>query len=441
MAFDRRFEFGLAWRSALLLGAFAVLVAAFSTPGLAAARIVAAAIAFWALASLWQHIRRTNFEVARFVESIRFEDYVQRFTSPSGGGFDVLGDALDQALRLLQQRRVELAEEVRFLSAVVDDTPVALLSIGDGGEIDLLNKAARRQFSRHTVTRIEQFAAYGPEFATAIALPAGRRLTRIVLDDVAQHVMLATARVERLGSGLTLASVQPAQSELGAIELAAQADLVRVLTHEIMNSLTPVTSLARSSAEIVAKAADSDPALKDVSEAVATLSKRASGILRFVESYRAFAQSPEVDRRRFAARVWADQIAQLAAADVKSGGTPLIIEVRPETLSIDGDPDLLAQVVLNLVRNAAIATTGQAERHVRFSVATTPDRRVQIEVADNGPGIPADRRQDVFLPFYTTRTDGSGVGLSFARQVALAHGGSIGAGESEWGGAAIRVLL
>lgn len=442
MGFSRRFEFGLAWRSLVLLAAFVLLLVAFQTEGLAAGRVVALGIALWALASLWHHIRRTNFEIARFIEAVRFEDFSQRFSSPSGGGFDVLGDSLEGAMRALRDQRSSLAEEVRFLSAVVDDAPIPLLSLSEGGTVQLLNKAARRQFKAFSLTHAEDFEHYGAEFAAAMGQKAGqRRLTRIVSDGVAQRAILATARVERLGEGLTIASVLPVQSEFGAVELATQTDLVRVLTHEIMNSLTPVTSLARSSADIVSKAAEENPALGDVRLAVETLAARADGILRFVESYRRFARSPELRRQIFAAQAWVEEIETLVAADPKSAGATLETHVDPPNTSIDGDPDLLAQVALNLVRNAALATAGQEVRTILLSVTGLQGGRSLLEVSDNGPGIAPERREDVFLPFFTTRADGSGVGLSLARQVVLAHGGSIFIDEAEGGGALVRLLI
>src|SRR5262245_44456250 len=151
MGFRRRFEFGLAWRTLLLILAIWLLVEAISTPDLRAARLVAALIAFAALASLWQFIRRTNFQVARFIESVRFEDYSQRFSDPSGGGFDVLGDTLDAALKTLQQRHITASGEARYLSAIVDDSPSALLAIDADGKIDMLNKSARQLLGRHHV--------------------------------------------------------------------------------------------------------------------------------------------------------------------------------------------------------------------------------------------------------------------------------------------------
>ena len=123
LGFRRRFEFGLGWRTAVLIAAIALLAEAMTTPDLRAARLVAVLIAFAALASLWEFIRRTNFQVSRFIESVRFEDYAQRFSDPSGGGFDVLGQTLDAALKTLQDRHIVASGEARYLSAIVDDSP------------------------------------------------------------------------------------------------------------------------------------------------------------------------------------------------------------------------------------------------------------------------------------------------------------------------------
>jgi two-component system nitrogen regulation sensor histidine kinase NtrY len=183
MAFRRRFEFGLAWRTLLLAAALWLFSVSLNTPDLRAGRIVALLIAIIAFASLWNFIRRTNFIASRFVESVRFEDYSQRFSDPSGGGFDVLGDTLDAAIKTLQARHMEASAEGRFLSAVVDDSPSALLTIDEDGRIELLNKAARQLFARSQLHRIEDFDALGPELAAAVRLPPGtRKITRIMLD-------------------------------------------------------------------------------------------------------------------------------------------------------------------------------------------------------------------------------------------------------------------
>jgi len=442
MDFRRKFEFGLAWRTLLLLGAIWLFTQALATPDLRAGRIVAALVALAALASLWNFIRRTNFLVSRFIESVRFEDYSQRFSDPSGGGFDVLGQTLDTALKSLQARHREESSEARYLSALVDDAPSALLSVDRDGKVEMLNKAARQLFGHHALTRVDDFATLGPELAAAVELPPGtRKITRLILDGVPQKAIFASAQVARLDAPVTVLSILPVQSELGALEVAAQADLVRVLTHEIMNSLTPVTSLARTGAEMVAAAARQNAGLADAQTATETVARRAEGILRFVESYREFAQSPDVHRRQFKAQPWAEEILRLGVTNSDQRTIDARLEVEPKSLNLNADPELLAQAVLNLLRNAVRATADVAAPVVALLVSREGHGRCRIEVRDNGPGIAEDRREDIFLPFYTTHKGGSGVGLSFARQVALAHGGSICALDADEGGANVRMVL
>ena len=442
MDFRRKFEFGLAWRTILFVGALLVIIKAATTSGVRAGLVVAVLIAAAALASLWNFIRRTNFLVSRFIESVRFEDYSQRFSDPSGGGFDVLGQSLDHALKSLQARHTAESAEVRYLSAVVDDAPSALLALDAEGHVEILNKAARQLFAHHHLSRIEDLDALGPELAAAARLAAGtRKITRLVLDGVPQKAIFASAQVARLDKPVTIMSILPVQSELGALEVAAQADLVRVLTHEIMNSLTPVTSLARTGADLVAAAAKRDRSLGDAKTATETVARRADGILRFVESYREFAQTPEVRRHSFKAKPWAEEIMRLALANAGDRPIEARVDVTPKTLSVDGDPELLAQSVLNLLRNAIRATAEIEAPILTLLLSREPSGHCRIEVRDNGPGIPQERRDDIFLPFYTTHKGGTGVGLSFSKQVALAHGGSICALEGPEGGAAIRIVI
>ena len=442
MDFRRKFEVGLAWRTVILIGCIWLLTSALAIPGLRAARVLTALIAFVALANLWDFIRRTNFLVSRFIESVRFEDYSQRFSDPSGGGFDVLGQALDSALKGLQARHTEQTAEARYLSAIVDDAPSALIAVDAHGKLELLNKSARQLLGRERLHDVVDLGRLGPELAAAAGLPPGsRKITRLILGGVPQKVILASAQIARLDSPVKILSILPLQSELGAFEVAAQADLVRVLTHEIMNSLTPVTSLARSSAELVAIAEQSGGELADARLASETVARRAEGILRFVESYREFAQSPDINRRSFLAQPWAEEILRLALASASKRTVDAKLEVKPKTFSVSGDPELLAQVVLNLLRNAIRATVDVEAAKITLLIAREPNGGCRIEVRDNGPGIPEDRREDIFLPFYTTHKGGSGVGLSFARQVALAHGGSISAIQAPEGGANLRMVF
>jgi nitrogen fixation/metabolism regulation signal transduction histidine kinase len=445
MAFKSRFLAGLLWRVAAMLVVAFALFEAIVTPGFGAARLLAAVLFIWSVAELWRYVQRTNRELARFLEAVRLGDLSQSFAHrQQGSGFTEIGDALDLGIRALREERHRLTDASRFFEAVLDDAPTPLLTVDGDGRVELTNKAARRLFVRHKGVRIDDFREYGETFARLLGEEnvGSPRLVPLTFDAVPQTAMVSVAAVHRLGGTVRVVAVQPIQGELNAIEIAAQSDLVRVLTHEIMNSMTPVTSLAHTAADLMAEAdKGGDPLVSDARSAVDTLSRRADGVMHFVESYRQISRTPEVRRRVFQVLPWAKELESLFRASDASAGVRLVLQVSPESLLIDADPDLMCQVLLNLLRNAAEAArdhAGTPEVALRFSFV--PGGRIQIEIADNGPGVPESLRQDVFLPFFTTKAKGTGVGLSLARQVVLAHRGSIALGETKEG-ALFRILL
>ncbi|ATP20711.1 MULTISPECIES: sensor histidine kinase [Sphingobium] len=446
MGFDRRFSIGLALRLIMAMACLAALAWALMTPDLGAVRILCAIGAAVSAMALWHHVRRANFELARFVEAIEFGDLQARFARPgSDSGFDQLGAALDRGIRKLRDDRVRLQEASRFYEALADDAPAALLTIAPDGRIEPVNKAARKLFNRHAGVRPDDYAPYGGHFAaTLTALEPGRSQTMLIETDIGpQRVLIRCASLTRLGGATRVIAVQVIQQALNAVEVAAQSDLIRVLTHEIMNSMTPVTSLARTASDLMAQADDGgDPLIADARAAVDTLARRADGVMHFVETYRTITRPPLVDRRLFAARPFADELAKLFAADADRASVHLDVRVSPADHRIDADPDLLAQVVINLLRNAADAAECHRDRpEVSLSIAAISAGRTRIEVADNGPGVPEALRHDIFLPFFTTKKTGSGIGLSLGRQVLLAHDGTIEIDSAPSGGALFRLTL
>jgi len=446
MGFDRRFAVGLALRLGLVLVALAAFAWSLLTPGLAAARIVAGLLAAGTGLALWRYIRRTNFEVARFVESVRFADLQARFVRPdAGSGFDILGAALENGIQALREERERISEETRFFSALVDDVPVALVTVDADGRAECANKAARRLFNQHQGVRVADFEAYGASLVQAIAgLPAGQhQLLMLSLDIGPQRATVRAASLARLGGTVRVIAIQPIQDALNAVEVAAQSDLIRVLTHEIMNSMTPVTSLARTAAQLIAEAdRGDDPVIADARSAIETLARRADGVMHFVETYRTITRPPQINRRLFAAAPFSAELGRLFAADGHWADVRLDITIAPPDHLIDADPDLLAQVVINLLRNAADAATMNGDAPaVSLSIEAMRSGRTRIEVGDNGTGVPEALRHDIFLPFFTTKKTGSGIGLSFARQVLLAHDGSIEIDGSPVGGALFRLVL
>ncbi|WP_186728847.1 sensor histidine kinase [Sphingomonas panacisoli] len=438
MGFDGRFTLVLIGWIAALLATLVALAFAIATPDLAAARIVAVALVIGAGYGVARHVDRTNRTVGRFVEALHFGDFATRFDRRGGVGFAALGQSLDEAMRRLQAQRDRAADEQRFLETLVDDMPVALLTIDHRGAVQLANKAARRLFAGHGGTRPADFAVYGETFAARLAEDGERSAELLLLRSSTgpQRAIVRSASLERLGLTSRAVTVEPVQGTLDAIEMATQTDLVRVLTHEILNSLTPVTSLASSAAAVL----DDDPPDLDLARtAVGTLARRAEGLEHFIRSYRTVANVPDVRLKQFQAEPFLRDLDRLFAADWPD--LQLDITVTPD-LVIDADPDLLAQAVINLLRNAAQATR-EAGRGSQITLTVAGDNGVakRLTLADSGNGIPEPQRRDIFLPFYTTRAQGTGVGLNLVRQIVIAHGWTIDVAEAPGGGAEFRLYL
>lgn len=431
MGFDRRYTLVLAGWVAALLAAMLGAVAAFTTPGLGAARIVVLLLAIGALAGLWRHIQRTNVMLARFVEALHHGDFAARFSHRGGPSFAALAAALDSAMQRLHAEGESAANDLRYRDALIDDMPVALLTVDATAGVTLTNRAARRLFTAHDGVRPDDFAVYGATFAARLAGDSGhaRELVMLDLPGGPQRAILRIATLHRLGAAIRAITVQPVQGTLDAVEMAAQNDLVRVLTHELLNSLTPVTSLARTAAD----ALDREPSdLATAQTAMGVLSRRITGLHRFVQSYRSVASVPTLRLQDFAADSFASELVRVVGIEWPSAGFQA--DVDAGTI-LHADPDLLAQALINLLRNAMQAAAASEEPRVILRLSRDPIGDVVIAISDNGAGVPEPLHREIFLPFYTTRSEGTGVGLNLVRQIVVAHGWSIDVGRSGAGGA------
>ncbi len=443
MAFDRAFALGLAWRIVglvLLLAALAWL----ATGGYRAPTLLAWGATVGIIASLWRYVQRTNMELRRFVEALTYADFSQSFGHRREGlGFEELGASMNAAVAKLREERARAQDGNRMLAALVDEVPTPLLTVHADDRVELLNKAARRLFAAHPLVRLDDAADYGAGFAEDLAEAAtgSRRITAMTVDEAPLRAALSVSEIRRPGDPpLRLIAIEPIQAELDGVEMSAWRDLVRVLTHEIMNSVTPITSLAKTAAELLAE--NDDPALADARAAVETVARRADGIMHFVQNYRQLTRSPIIRREALAVAPLFGELAQLFRADWPKERVALTCKVEPETLEVFADPDLIAQLLINLLRNGAEAAVGVAAfPRVSLSAHRNRQGRAVIEVSDNGPGIPAAQAEEVFLPFFTTKATGTGVGLSLARQIVLAHGGSLAHRPAPGGGALFRMVL
>ena len=334
--------------------------------------------------------------------------------------------------------------EVRRLNALIEHIPVPLMTLHSDDSITLQNNASRRLFGAIAVTKLGDLKKFGSGFHSAVAesVPGNRELVTFSVEEIEYQLTLATTEVMVAGSNDRLISLQDIQTELDLTQAQAWQDLVRVLTHEIMNSITPVTSLATTAVEVVDDMIEKTDAespvandLSDLRDAIGTVARRSDGLMQFVNSYRQLTRLAPPEKKRVQIGELFESVGRLAAAEWPDRKVALRSQVEPAGLDIFVDRDLLEPVLLNLLRNAWHATLEVAEPHIELRGRLNRRGNTVIEVCDNGPGVAEDIASKIFVPFFTTKEGGSGVGLALARQVMTAHGGFIRVMPNDGGGA------
>ena len=396
-----------------------------------------------------RYIAYTSHEIGRFLDTIAFDDATANFKSFADAGFAELGNAMNRVLERLRVGRLEREEQSHYFQSLISHVPIALISVGDDSSVQLLNYAARHLFEG-TCNSVAQLSSFGEQFATGIEqlTPGVTAILRMNRSSGTLQLKAAATDIRINGRRQRLISLQNIESELSAQELAAWQAVIRVMTHEVMNSLTPISSLASTAqnlvADVIAKSPndESDRAtLNDIQEALETLTRRSQGLLHFVQNHRRLtkpllAKVETVSVRRIFAR-----LQRLLAEELKNRNITLETSVAPETLELSVDVELLDQALINMMRNAVEALKDTQQARIALAAFGDDAGRAIVAVADNGPGIPVDQREKVFVPFYTTKRQGSGVGLTLVRQIAMVHNASVRISETPGGGATISLIF
>ena len=399
---------------------------------------------------LWIFLQRTNREIARFLASARYADFSQSFEFENcGGGFRVLGETFTDILARMKELRLTQEVELRQLRAMLDHLPVPLLAVQEDGHLKLLNNAARRFFARHQVTRSSDLGKFGRDLQQHVEnCKAGeKRLATITMDGIESQVTLALTTITGDAGVIRLISLQDIGQELALAQLNAWQDLVRVLTHEIMNSITPVASLSQTTADMANDLCvelaqhPRQAALARICDAAATVARRAGNLMQFVANYRQLAGLPEPAKRRMNVLELLTHISRISAVNNADSRIHLGVEVIPEGLELYVDPEQIEQVLINLLRNAEQALAGKQCASILLRAYLSPRGQVTLEVRDNGPGIDEKILHKIFVPYFTTKPEGSGIGLALARQIVMTHGGSIRADNLPTGGAVFTLTF
>ncbi|HZV67555.1 MAG TPA: ATP-binding protein [Telluria sp.] len=418
-------ERALKWRIAASIAALMALTVCADAlaPAPTPRRIVLCALlGLIPLSLLWQCMRRLGLRAAR----------PQRgggTASPSSG----CGNAVEATQGMV------LADTVLALEARLEHAPIALFCIHNAagtGTVAPLNASARRLLAPGRASTPQHLQ----QLLTTQA--AGqRKLISYDTERGTERALLAVAALTIQGTGQRLAALMPVESELEAEALHAWRELVHVLTHEIMNSLTPVASLSRTACSLLEEARAELPAdiYADLGTALDAIARRAASLADFVGSYRSLSTMPQAQPQRVLLNALFERLAMLLAPQWQALGGGVVFSVEPASLEVMIDPDQLEQALINLLKNAAEAMTDMAAPQARVHARLSRGGRLHIEVADNGPGVPEALATHIFTPFFSTKKQGRGIGLAIVRHLVHGNGGTVRYARSVSAGA--RFLL
>ncbi len=400
-----------------------------ATPFIVAVLIIAQI--FW----LIEFVQKTNREIARFFNSIKYSDFSQSFKSSiKGSSFEELSNSFSEVIEEFRKARMEKEEHYRYLQTIVQHVGVGLIAFKADGEVDLMNTAAKKLLKINGLKNISELETKDKKLVDALRnIKAGEKvLFKIADNNELSQLSIYATEFKMRENHYTLISISNIQSELEEQEMESWQRLIRVLTHEIMNSVTPLISLSSTANNLLENCGktteigfENEDLFEDVRAALNTVQKRSKGLLHFVDNYRNLTRIPIPNFQLIKISNMFERIGSLLSEQLNRNKIKFSCIVEPYDMEITADPDLIDQVIINLILNSIDAVKQTKEPVIKLTGRINNSGGILIQITDNGLGIPEELYEKIFIPFFTTRKEGSGIGLSLSRQIMRAHKGGI----------------
>ena len=379
-------------------------------------------------------VNSINQKLARFLDSIRFNDFSSSFTSDSkkGDSFKAVNIAFNEVMDVFKQTRAEKEEQMLFLQVIIQHINSGIISFNSLGQIGVINNSAKHLLQIPQFRDIKDLGKLSTELLKeVIEMKPGQRISKKI--NASLHLIIQSTSLKMGGESWTLLSMQNINAELQSNELEAWQNLTKVLRHEIMNSITPISSLVESLRTIL----EEDTYLQregmlikrdgfqDMQEGLDTIANRSRGLVSFVNAYRDYTNIPLPKLESIPVHSLFENVLRLMKEDLKSNEVKVETAIEPTDTSIRCDVDQITMILINLIKNASESLVIQADRTIWLSAQNQGDLGTVIQVEDHGPGIVPEALERIFVPFYTTKKTGSGIGLAISRQIMNLHKGSL----------------
>jgi nitrogen fixation/metabolism regulation signal transduction histidine kinase len=353
-----------------------------------------------------------------------------------GSSFNELAKAFNNVINDFQTVRAEKEIHFQYLHSIVQNTDVSIIAFQKDGTVELINKTAKRLFQISTLKNIHSLKSLSNDLVNTLfsLKPGSTSLVKVQDEDDILQLAISATEIKIQNKLITLATVKNIQAVLEEHETEAWQKLIRVLTHEIMNSITPIASLT-ATLELMLKNVTEDKSqeifrvrpdtMQEFQTALKTINKRSTGLLHFVNTYRNLTRIPKPNLKITKVKEIFKNIESLMEKELSAKKIGFTSYVYPEILELSADDKLIEQVLINLIQNSIHATENKESPEIKLKAFQNKRGRITIQVIDNGNGILKDVMDKIFIPFFTTKQKGSGIGLSLSRQILRLHGGTI----------------
>jgi len=431
----KRFSFKLYLRVILIL--INLIVLGFTIPNESKffSTMVFGIILIIQLYEIIRFINISNRQLTRFLQSIHHSDLA--FTNKEealGGSFKELNQAFKEIIKEISTAKIEKEAQYQYLKLIIDHIEIGIIAIDKDSNITLFNSSALLIPGIDEFGSIEKLSYKNPELAKVIQSiePSERKLFEYKIENKKNTLSIQASKVKVMNKELKLITFSNIASEMDQKEIDSWHKLIRTMAHEIMNSVTPISSLTETCLMLLEDDKGNQKSLTTVTDnqissirsGLKTIEKRSNGLFNFVNDYRKLTKIPIPEKQEFNIKSFLDNIKTLMQAEVSKSNIRLMLDVTDDELAINADSNLLEQVIINLITNSIEALSGTNNPCI-YVRSFRADNDLFIEIEDNGIGIPKDITENIFIPFYTTKKTGSGIGLSLSRQIMRLHNGSI----------------